>query len=872
MLRKILSFGMCMLVLPFAMYAAKASSMPTEKFSYTVNFEEKDPVQFWTGSKDYTVNFKGLTDEKSAEGKKCFKLDVTLGSSAYIYWCIPMPKKVPAENNLKFTGRVYLDEASTGTVTFTSGYSYPPSTIGDFSLLLGRVVEKGKWIPVQGDLTVISEKLTISKWEWGNPNTSNTARYLVNVAFHPDGKKGDRAVIYLDDFKIEGDVPAAAEYAKEVDGRWAPIRGKVEKQAAKWRASLEKNAKDIEGINAGTEPAIQIKKEALAKISGLRVRIKNIAARGAMTISEFQQVDNGIKAVEMSRQNLLTQISLAGKGDVRLFITTLSPVISVPVLPTGFYGIPGNKISVTAAQGEHEPASFVVHSMKGTKSLTVKMEDLKQGNKIIPASNIDIKVVKCWYQSGRAWVGIGQDKSKKVLVPELMLNDDSLVKVDTQKKENYLKLSFPDGGKYIWISDPNESPESIKKSQSVKDFPVKDSPTLLPVDIPANENKQFWITVKVPESAAPGTYTGKIRLASADGDKSELTLNLKVLPFKLPKPYYDSSIYYRGVLDPQNIGSISSENKSKVQLAAELKNLVDHGVDKPTLYQGFYSDKELFKEYLSMRKAAGIDNDPLYYYGMWRDFGNSHPELDFSKSQTYVDFWTYMGVDKFKGFLDFAAANGIKDVYFYGIDEAKGDKLIAQRDAWTAIRKAGGKIFVAGYTGENFKKMGDIQDLNICAFYPDKAEAEKWHSKQHKIWCYANPQGGVENPEVYRRNYGLLLWLNNYDGAATYAYQHSFGNIWNDFDHRDYRDHNFTYPTVDGVVDTIAWEGYREGVDDIRYLTKLQQLISSADKSGDKKRKDTAVKAREYLKTIDADNDDLNEVRSKMINYILQLS
>ena len=231
-----------------------------------------------------------------------------------------------------------------------------------------------------------------------------------------------------------------------------------------------------------------------------------------------------------------------------------------------------------------------------------------------------------------------------------------------------------------------------------------------------------------------------------------------------------------------------------------------------------------------------------------------------------------MGVDKFKGFLDFAAANGINDVYFYGIDEAKGDKLVAQRDAWTAIRKAGGKIFVAGYTGENFKKMGDIQDLNICAFYPDKAEAEKWHSKQHKIWCYANPQGGVENPEVYRRNYGLLLWLNNYDGAATYAYQHSFGNIWNDFDNRDYRDHNFTYPTVDGVIDTIAWEGYREGVDDIRYLTKLQQLISSADKSGDKKRKDTAVKAREYLKTIDADNDDLNEVRSKMINYILQLS
>ena len=133
------------------------------------------------------------------------------------------------------------------------------------------------------------------------------------------------------------------------------------------------------------------------------------------------------------------------------------------------------------------------------------------------------------------------------------------------------------------------------------------------------------------------------------------------------------------------------------------------------------------------------------------------------------------------------------------------------------------------------------------------------------------PNGGVENPEVNRRNFGLLLWQNNYDGAANYAYQHSFGNIWNDFDDVLYREHNFTYPTVDGVVDTIAWEGYREGVDDVRYMTKLEQLISSADKSGDKKHKDTAAKASEYLKTIDASEDDLNVVRSKMISYIMDL-
>ena len=33
--------------------------------------------------------------------------------------------------------------------------------------------------------------------------------------------------------------------------------------------------------------------------------------------------------------------------------------------------------------------------------------------------------------------------------------------------------------------------------------------------------------------------------------------------------------------------------------------------------------------------------------------------------------------------------------------------------------------------------------------------------------------------------------------------------------------------TVDGVIDTIAWEGYREGVDDVRYVTTLQKAIEA---------------------------------------------
>lgn len=173
----------------------------------------------------------------------------------------------------------------------------------------------------------------------------------------------------------------------------------------------------------------------------------------------------------------------------------------------------------------------------------------------------------------------------------------------------------------------------------------------------------------------------------------------------------------------------------------------------------------------------------------------------------------------------------------------------------------------------NFGFMGDIQDLMVAYGYPSKEEAAKWHSKGHKIACYANPQTGVEQPETYRRNYGLLLWQNDYDGAMTYIYHWN----WGDFCRKTYKQHNMVYPTIDGVIDTIQWEGYREGVDDVRYLNTLVKVIEKAKVSADEKTKAIASEAENYLKKL-KDNDinkartDLDIVRSEMIDYIVKLT
>jgi hypothetical protein len=79
-------------------------------------------------------------------------------------------------------------------------------------------------------------------------------------------------------------------------------------------------------------------------------------------------------------------------------------------------------------------------------------------------------------------------------------------------QENYLKL----GQNYNWISEWNPSNEDAFILRPA-DFPVQDTATSQPVSIPTGTNKQFWVTVKVPDDAVPGDYVGRIRLTTAAG-------------------------------------------------------------------------------------------------------------------------------------------------------------------------------------------------------------------------------------------------------------------------------------------------------------------------------------------------------------------
>ena len=558
-----------------------------------------------------------------------------------------------------------------------------------------------------------------------------------------------------------------------------------------------------------------------------------------------------------SRILLILVISLASFGDSsqalspggagsaapnlgELLVHVVNPITGTPFLP-GNFPLPGQKaltLEIAAARGEFEPASFVLRApSRDVTGLTLSPTDLygSVGSTVIPSVDVDIKIVKPWFQSYYAWNELGKSSPtdfRQKLVPELLLKDDDLVTVDLNGGRNLLKLQRSGQPSYEWINQKTLAPTG-QALPTTQEFPVKDAKTLQPFSIPRSSGKQVWVTVYVPPTITPDEYTGDIVVRSNGALLGNIKIVVKVHNFELAQSSIVHSIYYRARLDNAK-ATVGSELRNTEQLRAEFQNMFNHGIRNPTMYQPLVP-QEALREVLHLRQQFGMNTGPLYYLGIQTTATFLGHEPAEAEKQLRNAFSQISGL---------AGAYGFRSVYVYGKDEARGEELVSQRRLWDIVHASGGKVLVAGYTG-SFELVGDRLDTLIHANQPASTEAQKWHGSGHQIFNYSNPQTGPENPFLFRLNYGVLLWANGYDGAMPYAYQHCFGSCWNDMDHPIFRDHNLTYPTADGAIDTLAWEGYREAVDDVRYLTTLEKMLNNAS-SG------TADQARSFLSSLRA--------------------
>lgn len=544
-------------------------------------------------------------------------------------------------------------------------------------------------------------------------------------------------------------------------------------------------------------------------------------------------------------------------------VDPMSPERFLPdVMPDG--GDFTGPMKVIAAQSEYENASAVLFGFKDIGEVKIDLRDIHGPGGVIPVSEIDVKVVKTWYQQGTAWYGGFQsDFTRRILTPELMLHDESLIHVDYSRKENFLRCNYGGEQAYRWISTTARAVDHNGCAEPNISY-IHDADTPKPFRLQENCFKQIIFTIHVPPTLKEGLYKGAFGVV-ADGKKAfDLPIVVRVLPFALPKPmtFRDTSrrFYASGYLQ-QNINDYP-------RLAADL---AAHGVDTAYMFKHGLNSKSRAKTTYEIVKKFDLNSDLLMCALPGANVTTSFPVQEWNKNyQAYLE----RIAEAEKTMVSIRGAFGPDAKPFaYAIDEAPPETIRAERAIWQTYQKMGAGIVAS--TGYHPYLLFNLDAANIPRQprTQSKANADSLHAANPDFiasW-YGDPHSGPECPDYNRRIYGWLTWRNNYDMFSQYIIER---DDWTEFyvwKEPFLRGLMIVYPQDDGIIDTLAWEGVREAVDDIRYGTLLKQLAEKARKSADIDTSYAGRAALTWVAQVDFQRSSLESLRLEIINRILDL-
>lgn len=499
-------------------------------------------------------------------------------------------------------------------------------------------------------------------------------------------------------------------------------------------------------------------------------------------------------------------------------------------------------LDVRAAKGEFESASFLLRPDRDMKALDVRVSDLTgPGGATLAKTCADVKSVKVWYQPKNSWtryrVGIRWEPE---LLPDMLLHDSSLIKVDEEKKANFLRIGKPGSYRYV---DMTERKIGGPFADDLEE--VADAKSFVPFDVGKGRYQQYWITWKVPKDAKPGTYKGEIAFVEAGRPAGALPVSFTVYPFELPTPrtHYDPSREYTvTIMGTPTIGGCLAGSKDLAMAERKARycyqELFDHNVRHPDLPIPGSEDPDdvQWREVLMMREIGypldfsfGGSSCPWGWLDPYID-GNVDPEKDRAKYERYLK--------GHKEYVEKTLANcekvhGHRNMFMTGADEAAPWTCRRELPFWRLVHDAGGGTFATSPSWRDMNWALDGGDLPGTISYKETAH---WHAAGARAYSYAALFMGPECPQIWRRNKGIRFYYSDYDGVNEYCWKCG-SNKWNDFQYFPgvYRQFGNAYPTIDGYVGTVALEGLREGIDDIRYLSLLRLRADAAVAAKDPK-------------------------------------
>jgi len=449
------------------------------------------------------------------------------------------------------------------------------------------------------------------------------------------------------------------------------------------------------------------------------------------------------------------------------------------------------------------------------KTTNLNSEEMDPNKKVhkIAAGNIEIYIAKVWEQAG-----LGRKQGKRIQVRELLLKDDRQPLMDRYRRGYKHWRQFSKAAMFYCPPDVRlDGPASTRLDAGVA--------------------KQIWITVRVPNLTPPGIYRGMLAVRSSRTScEQRMSIEIEILDICLSKPKQDLMMFYKGTLDvkrPQFFVTTKT-------LRHQLQDIFDHGFRSITIDE---QHPKLAQKVIDICEEIGFDGHLVLMNFDHLD------KLNFNKMLPCV----YVSDE-----LDLQSQHEANAIGWHKRNYEFAEKYKVKSMA---------SLFSAGFAERYFDDTDiacapDVILYNLSTnrkFFETQAPLASGRESRYYYW-----NSHMEKPDLHRVLAGVYLWKSKAAGIAPYCYQHlpqyPF-SPYDDFDEWEpgcnkstpyipLRDHCTTYPAKNGSIPTVQWEGMREGIIDLKYLTTLYETIDQARQTGQSTNQKTRRLADEIEKRV----------------------
>ncbi|MFB3892575.1 MAG: hypothetical protein ACE15C_11195 [Phycisphaerae bacterium] len=362
----------------------------------------------------------------------------------------------------------------------------------------------------------------------------------------------------------------------------------------------------------------------------------------------------------------------------------------------------------------------------------------------------------------------------------------------------------------------------------------------------------FWVTVKVPDDAAPGAYKGDVVVTSQGNPVAKAGIVLDVLPFALEEPPYMIGWHYAWPTVKEEAAS-STDKASLELLRKTLKDMREHGCTNVGPLYGFHmpvtdDDTTQVGIFVDEYIKAGYTKPLMFAAAMGAQSQvTSYGPIESKRfQQKYIEVMRKLHAEMKKHPIPviFSIGDEFTNRGMRGVEY--GEKLAkltheelpelvitSDADGYTEVMKMAPWMnfatFNNGWDGADHHNKGRTM-LN------DKFLKELT-STTDAIPYFVNTGKG-------RMPFGFFFWkMTKYGVRGKVEWFYNLNGKGNN------EGSMVTLMEDGGIRPTINYERSREGIDDVKYASMLERLIADAKKSG--KAKAEAAAAEAYLKALE---------------------